>query len=166
MTHTRFPVALTGKRVGKLPLQANSEGRTMKLPKNLWRAALLGSTMIACQAKQTPAPVKDAPAQAAVVDSASMDLLRGRIDSLIGDAACTSASQCRLIGVGAKACGGPKGYRVYSVGRTDSVALAAVVDQYNTREKEFNRKEGRLSDCSMAAKPEIRVENGRCVIAQ
>lgn len=127
--------------------------------------SLLLSGMIACQARQSPAPVKDAPAEA-VLDSANMDQLRSRIDSLIGDAACTSASQCRLIGVGAKACGGPKGYRVYSVGRTDSVALASVVDQYNSREKELGRKEGRLSDCSMAAKPEIRVENGRCVIAQ
>lgn len=135
------------------------------MKRQFWLVSLLASGLIACQARQSPAPVKDG-AQAVVTDSTTMDQLKIRIDSLIGDAACTSQAQCRLIGVGAKACGGPKGYRVYSVGKTDSVALAAVVEQYNAHEKELNQKEGRMSDCSMAPVPTMTVENGRCVIAQ
>lgn len=125
---------------------------------------LLGA-LLACQAKP-PVPARSESPVAAASDSSSIDQLRSRIDSLIGDAACTSVAQCRLIGIGAKPCGGPRGYRVYSVGRTDSVALAAAAEQLKDRETELNRREGRLSDCSMARQPEIRVENGRCVLAE
>ena len=52
------------------------------------------------------------------------------IEQLIGDAACSSDGECRVIGVGAVACGGPEGYRAWSIARTDARTLeeAAATD--------------------------------------
>ncbi|MEO8295264.1 MAG: hypothetical protein ABI613_07085 [Gemmatimonadota bacterium] len=96
--------------------------------------------------------------------AATLQDLGGEVTRMIGDAACGDVSQCRMIAYGAKACGGPKQYLVYSVAKTDSTALAALVARYNAMESALNNSEGRMSDCSMVAPPTLARVNGRCVI--
>jgi hypothetical protein len=86
------------------------------------------------------------------------------VRTLIGDAACTDADQCRLIAFGAKPCGGPRQYLVYSTAITDSTALDAAVARFNARDAEVNRLLHRVSDCSMVPRPRITVVEGRCTI--
>lgn len=84
---------------------------------------------------------------------------------LIGEPTCADVSQCRAIAFGAKPCGGPWQYLVYSTAITDSTALAAAVARYNAREAEVNKAEGRMSDCSFVGPPRLARVNGRCVVA-
>jgi hypothetical protein len=96
---------------------------------------------------------------------ATLPDLRAEVMRLIGDASCNDVSQCRTIAFGAKPCGGPWQYLVYSTAITDSTALAAAVARYNAREAEINRAEGRMSDCAFVAPPNLARVNGRCVAA-
>lgn len=93
--------------------------------------------------------------------SQDLDSLRAVIQQAIGVTAESTAS-CRLIAFGAKPCGGPWRYLVYSVEATDSVRLADLVDEYNQAEAKLNREQGRVSDCSVARRPALVLEGGQC----
>ena len=64
--------------------------------------------------------------------------------------------------LGAKPCGGPWSYVVYSVATTDSVRLAAVVKEYTTYQADLNRKQGLVSDCQFLPPPTIDCVGGQC----
>lgn len=93
------------------------------------------------------------------------------IDALIGNAPCRADSECRVIGVGAQACGGPSGYRAWSAAATDGRRLAAVVE----RDAEIRRtrmgQDGRNSTCEVKPVPAaicLRAgpeSPGRCTLA-
>lgn len=85
------------------------------------------------------------------------------VQALIGEPSCNSVAQCRAAPLGAKPCGGPWSYAVYSTVTTDSSALAAAISRYNAHENELNRREGRVSDCRFVAPPRLDCADGRCV---
>ena len=64
----------------------------------------------------------ESPLQTEEGDRAKLVEMRGEISALIGDAECETTEDCRQVGIGAKPCGGPWDYLIYSV--TDSAALA------------------------------------------
>jgi hypothetical protein len=105
------------------------------------------------------------PADSAEVqaDTASLDVLRAEVRAQLGDPTCTTTAQCRTIPFGAKPCGGPWSYLVYSVATTDSAELTSAVDRYTAREHELNRLEERVSDCGLVTKPEVMCADGQCV---
>jgi hypothetical protein len=117
-------------------------------------------------ARATVSPPSDTTATVSPAsDTTDLADLRSKIRTLVGDAACTSASQCRLVAYGSKPCGGPWQYLVYSTTTTDSTALEVAVARYNAREAEVNRLYHRMSDCSVAIRPKITVVDGHCKIA-
>ncbi|MFW6040036.1 MAG: hypothetical protein ACOC9N_03055, partial [Gemmatimonadota bacterium] len=71
-------------------------------------------------------------------------------------------ASCRAIPFGAKPCGGPWTYLIFSVERTDSAELASLVERYNAAERRLNELEGRMSDCSVPTRPTLDVRDGRC----
>lgn len=83
--------------------------------------------------------------------------------ALIGEPSCTSVAQCRAVPLGAKPCGGPWSYVVYSTESTDAAALADVVARYNALEARLNRREGRVSDCQFVSRPLLDCVDGRCI---
>ncbi len=85
------------------------------------------------------------------------------VRALIADSGCWSIAQCRALPLGAKPCGGPWSYAVYSTEATDSSALAAAVGRYNAHENELNRREGRVSDCQFVSPPLLECVDGHCV---
>ena len=87
-----------------------------------------------------------APAQSAAA-------LMEPIKALIGDAECDHPTQCQVVGVGAKACGGPSGFLAWSVKNTDQPALLAAVQAQAAAEKEENKTNGRASDCMLNPAP-------------
>jgi hypothetical protein len=117
-------------------------------------SALIG----ACQA-QSP------PASAPPPDKAKGELAAAtsRVDALIGDAACDSTSQCRTIGRGSKACGGPGSYAAWSTKTTDAAALQAAVRQEQQATEAVMAGSGRVSNCMVQADPGARCEQKRCV---
>ena len=75
------------------------------------------------------------------------------VQSLIGDAACDDDSQCRTIGVGAKACGGPEAYLAWSTLNTDGEALRRQADREAERRRAEGEKRGEMSTCSVVPNP-------------
>jgi hypothetical protein len=88
--------------------------------------------------------------------------LKRAIDAEIGEPGADSISQCKYIAFGAKPCGGPWTFLVYSTKRTDESKLQQLVKEYNALQKKINAEEGLGSDCSVPAAPELVLENGVC----
>jgi hypothetical protein len=94
-----------------------------------------------------------------------LDGLASEINQIIGDAACDRTDQCRIIGIGHKPCGGPAGYRAYSVTGTDVALLQSTVERFNQLSAELQAKLGILSDCSIGPpSPPARCLSRKCVI--
>ncbi len=75
------------------------------------------------------------------------------IESLIGTAACRSTADCRVIGVGASACGGPAGYRAWSVTQTDAAALEQAVSEDAQAQRQELERLGMRSTCAIRPVP-------------
>lgn len=88
-----------------------------------------------------------------------------QIQAETGDASCDSSAQCRSIGIGHKACGGPEGYLAWSSKRNgDGQRLSALVAQHKEIRRAEVEKSGMLSNCSYLPDPGARCEKGRCVL--
>ena len=96
----------------------------------------------------------------------SLAAVRAAMLSAIGDAPCARSEQCRAVPVGAKPCGGPRGYLAYSVTTTDSARLATIVGEYTRLDAENNRRTGAISDCSITPRPPVACTAGRCVLSR
>ena len=92
-----------------------------------------------------------------------LDELEAEIRALIGDAEASQPNQCRTIAFGAKPCGGPWTYLVYSTVSTDEQQLEELVSRYNALQAERNRELGLISDCALALRPDTALVGGRCV---
>jgi hypothetical protein len=57
--------------------------------------------------------------------------MRAAIMELVGEARCENVEDCRFVGIGAKPCGGPWEYLVYSTAQTDPDQLIPHVREYN-----------------------------------
>ena len=95
-----------------------------------------------------------------------LDSLRAAVLQLVGEPMATSIGQCRLIAFGAKPCGGPRAYLVYSIAVTDSIDLARVVEAYTSEDARLNRELGLASDCGLVAPPQITFTAGQCTTAR
>jgi hypothetical protein len=96
-------------------------------------------------------------------DVAQLEKMGQEIIRFIGDAACDDSTDCRYIAFGAKPCGGPWKYLVYSVATLDTVELALRVAVYNEFNRELNLRYGWMSDCSVPGPPNPGCREGRCV---
>jgi hypothetical protein len=86
----------------------------------------------------------------------------------IGDAACDTDSQCRTLGVGAKACGGPEGYVAWSSKVNDAgTRLKALAAAHSAERDRENERSGMRSNCSVTPDPGAvcrpRVDDGKRV---
>ena len=89
--------------------------------------------------------------------------IESAIVALIGDPLCDSVDECRYVGFGQRACGGPLKYLVYSISRTDSVQLNTLVDEHRRLNREWNVKSEAVSPCSLPPIPVLARRDGRCV---
>jgi hypothetical protein len=64
--------------------------------------------------------------------------------------------------MGAKPCGGPWHYLVYSTRVADEDRLMALAESCNEVEAELNRKTGRMSDCASVTATRVTLEDGVC----
>lgn len=84
------------------------------------------------------------------------------ISGLIGEAEASTLSQCSIIGIGAKPCGGSWGFLVFSLERTDPERLSELVDRFNELNKTINSEKGIFSTCDATPVPETILNNGQC----
>lgn len=78
---------------------------------------------------------------------------RAAIESLVGEAKCDADDQCRTIGVGAKACGGPARYLAWSIRQTDADSLHDAVERDARQARSAAEAAGIQSTCSIAVDP-------------
>ncbi len=95
-------------------------------------------------------------------ESPPLDSLRANVLQHIGEPTATSIGQCRLTAIGAKPCGGPRAYLVYSIEATDSLDLARVVEAFTSEDARMNRVLGLASDCGLVSPPQITFTAGQC----
>jgi hypothetical protein len=98
---------------------------------------------------------KPTPAAAA---GSTLDQIR----AMIGAAACTDASQCRTLAVGARACGGPEAYLPYSTANLSEPALQALAERYKGERQAQNQASGMASNCRFIPDPGAVCRAGTC----
>lgn len=76
-----------------------------------------------------------------------MEAITESIDDLVSTS-CANVDQCKAAAIGAKACGGPTHYIIYSFG-TDEAELNILISQYTEANKRYNELSEAFSDCSI-----------------
>lgn len=89
--------------------------------------------------------------------------LRTDIEAMASASTCSEEFECRYIGFGSKACGGPKGFLIYTTS-IDTLALSSLVENYNQLERDYNISCDQHSDCSVPQVPiGFECENNQCI---
>ena len=161
-THARARAGAAGLAVALLLSLAACKGDDSG-PLTPAGAALVASAPAVAATKVPPPPAipsasTDTPAAG---DLASVE---SQLDATLGKAsACSADAECRTVAVGAKACGGPTGYRAYS-GKTVSPDSVEALAQH---ERELAAAQARashqVSPCFMLADPGARCVQNKCV---
>lgn len=80
------------------------------------------------------------------------------VDAAIGSPRCQSDRDCRVIGIGARACGGPEFYRAWSVRATRESVLVAAVNKHAALRRAADEAEGISSPCVVEPVPQARCD--------
>jgi hypothetical protein len=75
---------------------------------------------------------------------------------------CESDNDCALLGLGARPCGGPDEYLVYSKSSANQSKLLDLARNYNLVAKSRNEKEGRMGICVVATRPKFYCTQNQC----
>jgi hypothetical protein len=97
-------------------------------------------------------------------NQAKLNKLKKEIDREVGKPKAKRLSQCRVIAFGAKPCGGPKSYLIYSTLQTNENKLKRLINQYNSLEEKINKETDAMSDCMFIEEPTVNLVNGICKI--
>jgi hypothetical protein len=98
-------------------------------------------------------------------DRAAEASILSKINAAIGQAPCNTDDQCRTIGLGANACGGPAGWRPWSTQTNGSgESLLALAEQYATLQRQRQSRDGMVSTCRYIPNPGAQCQAQRCVL--
>ena len=96
-------------------------------------------------------------------DLARLAAFREEALLLIGEASCSEIGECRSLPFGAKPCGGPREYLIYSIINSDTLKFREKVDEYNSWNEVLNKRYGYMSDCMLVEEPQLVCLDGKCV---
>ena len=116
----------------------------------------------ASQQAASPASVQPVPPGTAPASSSTL----GQIQAMIGKAECTSDSQCQVLPIGAKACGGPSGFLAWSNAKTNAGELQALAERYKAEQQASNDSSGRISNCRMLTPPAAACRANTCQLGE
>lgn len=85
-----------------------------------------------------------------------------QIMAVIGDAACSHDSQCHVLPLGAKACGGPTSWVAHSQAAASAVRLSKWAGELADLQRTRDEKSGMVSTCEYLPEPPALCESGRC----
>lgn len=103
----------------------------------------------------------DGPLAQLQLDTRQLQL---RLERLTENKGCEQDNQCKVIGVGARPCGGPDQYLLYSTLHTDEKMLSYTNDRYQKLKKQQNEKLGLMSTCQMLMPPVSACIENKCAI--
>ena len=131
--------------------------------------ALLASAPAMSTANVPPPPVIQSVGSttaAPVAGAASADLasVHAQLETTLANAAaCSADTDCHSVAVGAKACGGPTGYRAFSGKNVDPASVEALAQHERDLSATAARESHQVSPCFMLADPGARCEANKCV---
>ncbi len=99
-------------------------------------------------------------------DQARLKELFDEIVEYIGTPYCSGEEDCRYIGWGAKPCGGPWNYLVYSASTVDIDHLESLISAHYAFEDYMNMKYGYASTCDVPTPPNLECHEGICRAAR
>jgi len=80
------------------------------------------------------------------------------------DNQCATSEDCTTVAVGARACGGPNGYAVYSIKSSNAQDIRLWAQLTTTLEHQYNTENSVMSICSIVIPPEpVCDETKKCV---
>jgi outer membrane murein-binding lipoprotein Lpp len=77
---------------------------------------------------------------------ASLATLNSQLNDIVSNNSCTASFQCKVLEVGARACGGPSKYVVYSTLNSPQERAEQIAQQITKKQQAQNSIEG-LTDC-------------------
>ncbi len=91
--------------------------------------------------------------------------LRAEIGELIVQAnKCRNVVNCRVVGLGARPCGGPEEYLSFSIWNNTGDSLGTLISEYNLLREELILDSDEFGTCEALPKPNADCVRGRCVI--
>jgi hypothetical protein len=94
--------------------------------------------------------------------TAEMDATLASIVTEVGTPLASDLSQCGALPAGAKACGGPSRYIVYSRQVSNEGRLRGLAEKYTNLERELNTLSQLASTCSIIMAPTVNLAAGKC----
>jgi len=96
--------------------------------------------------------------------SAALAPVQTQLETTLANAsACTADTECHSVAVGAKACGGPTGYRAYSSRNVSTASVDALAQHERDLAAAAARESHQVSACFMLADPGAHCQQGKCV---
>ncbi len=89
----------------------------------------------------------------AVTLQARIDVIEAEVRTRIGPAACSSDGECRVLPMGALACGGPASFVPYSIRATDEGALGRLSTDHQALSAEQLKQRAALGPCVVLPVP-------------
>jgi len=111
-----------------------------------------------------PVACERSPAAPTVVyDRPSLDARYKAITDMTAVPLCSTSLQCSSVALGAKPCGGPWRYLVYSDVNVNEPELQRRTAELFAFEREYNTRNGIVSDCSVPRQPTPGCVDSVCV---
>lgn len=97
-----------------------------------------------------------------VAQSSPQDLY-AQIQQTANAEGCTSVSDCALLPIGNKPCGGPEDYMAYSTTNSDVAKLKELGQQYTEQRRQYNKENQIIGTCVVTPKPGLSCVRNQCV---
>lgn len=97
--------------------------------------------------------------------TSQMRALNTEVQALISDKSCSVDSDCASLPYGAKACGGPARYLVYStatLSAAEQQTLTETATEYSELSRQYNVDNGVISTCDVVVPPSVGCVSGQC----
>ena len=111
--------------------------------------------------KEQLATQLDGPLAQLQLDTRQLQL---RLEKLTENKQCQNDSQCKVLAVGKRPCGGPEQYLLYSTLHTDEKMLSYTAERYAQLKQQKNQQLGLVSTCQMLMPPVFACIENKCAI--
>src|ERR1700756_5028916 len=126
-------------------------------------AALVASAPAVAATHVPPPPAIQQVSTPATPPAGDLAAANAQLESTLNKAsACTTDTECHSVAVGAKACGGPTGYRAYSSKAISTASVEALAQHPRELAAEAARASHQVSPCFMLADPGAHCEKSKC----
>lgn len=127
-------------------------------------AALVASAPAVAANRVPPPPTIQQAGTPAPAPKGDLPTATAQLESTLNNAsACTADTDCHSVAIGAKACGGPTGYRAYSSKTVSTASVEAQAQRQRELAAEAARASHEVSPCFMLADPGAHCQQNKCV---